>query len=400
MSRLTLSLQKLFFQGMRSVWPVWKKGEQVWVFRDADVREILLRDQEFTIRPVNQVKIERRIGSFLLNMDDGPEYQHEVGALRKTVKREDVPWIREFVKKHAEETLSNLTQATRFEVVRGFMREIPLRLLGAYFGTPGHEDEQMLYWNRALFWDIFLNVADKPEIIASADHVAPLFNDYLEHLIQEVKEKIKGGESVPDTMLTRLIQNQIYEQQPFLDDDGIRRNIAGTLLGAEEPIAEACANILDELFRKPLIFAQAQAAAMRDDIQEIEQIVFEAFRFQPNLPVIIRYAEKDLMLASGRQIPKGKIVYAFIASAMFDARKFPDPRSFRTDRPKTDYLYFGLGLHKCFGTYVNFVVIPEMLMALLKLPGLRPGGKLMKEGPFPDRWILEWEASGKPKQGE
>ena len=395
MSRLTLSLQKLFFQVMRGVSPVWKKGTHVWVFRDADVREILMHDQEFTIRPVNQVKIERRIGPFLLNMDNGPTYQHEVGALRKTVKREDAQWIRAFVKRQAEETLSQLTQTTRFEVVRGFMREIPLRLLGAYFGTPGYEDEQMLYWNRALFWDIFLNVADKPEIIASADHVAPLFNDYLVHLIQELKEKVKQGESVPDTMLSRLIQNQVREQQPFLDDDGIRRNIAGTLLGAEEPIAEACANILDELFRKPAVLAQAQAAAMRDDIQEIEQIVFEAFRFQPNLPVIIRYAEKDLTLTSGRQIPQGKIVYAFIASAMFDKSRFPDPRSFRLDRPKADYLYFGLGLHKCFGTYINFVAIPEMLMALLKLPGLKPEGKLIKEGPFPDRWILEWKGNRK-----
>ncbi|MEL6133488.1 MAG: cytochrome P450, partial [Bacteroidota bacterium] len=393
MAQSTLTAQQLFFRIMRSIWPIWKKGKQVWVFRDEDVREILTRDRDFTIRRVNQEKIERRIGPFLLSMDDGPTYQQEVGALRKAVKREDVAWVRRFVKDQSQEVLAQLTQTSHFEVVRGFMREIPLRLLGSYFGTPGPDDETMLKWNRILFQDIFLNVADKPEIIAEADAITPAFNTYITSCIQDIKDKIAQREPLPDTMLVRMIQHQSQEPA-YLDDDGIRRNISGTLLGAEEPIAEACANILDELFRRPKVLAQVKRVAAEGDIKKMEQWVFETFRFQPNLPVIIRYAEKDCTLASGRKIPAGKIVYAFIASAMLDHRRFPAPSTFRLNRPQEDYSYFGMGLHQCFGKYINYVAIPEMLMALLKLPGLRPAngkeGKLIKEGPFPERWVLQW----------
>jgi hypothetical protein len=52
-------------------------------------------------------------------------------------------------------------------------------------------------------------------------------------------------------------------------------------------------------------------------------------------------------------------------------------------------------MHQCFGLYVNRVQIPEVLTALLRLPGLRRAagrqGHVALDGPFPERLVLEFD---------
>jgi cytochrome P450 len=71
---------------------------------------------------------------------------------------------------------------------------------------------------------------------------------------------------------------------------------------------------------------------------------------------------------------------------MFDALRIATPDEFRLDRSPRDYLFFGYGLHTCFGQHVNQVQIPRILEPLLARPNLRraqgDAGKLTREGPF------------------
>jgi hypothetical protein len=52
-------------------------------------------------------------------------------------------------------------------------------------------------------------------------------------------------------------------------------------------------------------------------------------------------------------------------------------------------------MHQCFGLAINHVQIPEIVAALLRLPGLRraPGsaGHVALDGPFPERLVLEFD---------
>ena len=81
---------------------------------------------------------------------------------------------------------------------------------------------------------------------------------------------------------------------------------------------------------------------------------------------------------------------------MFDPDAFTEPRAFRIDREQSLYLHFGHGLHLCYGRPINLVQIPEMVMALLRLDGLRratgPAGRAAYEGPFPDRLVVEFNS--------
>lgn len=80
---------------------------------------------------------------------------------------------------------------------------------------------------------------------------------------------------------------------------------------------------------------------------------------------------------------------------MFDSKVFNQASRFRSDRPDWAYLHFGYGLHTCFGRYVNVVQVPEVVSAVLRLDNLRRAsgrdGRIVYEGPFPDRLLLEFD---------
>jgi cytochrome P450 len=99
-------------------------------------------------------------------------------------------------------------------------------------------------------------------------------------------------------------------------------------------------------------------------------------------------AQQDYQLAAaephGTLIAKGTTVFALTWSAMFDPRVLDAPEEFRPDRPGYHYLHFATGFHACFGRYISWVQIPQILKPLLKVTGLHPAGAPTYDGTFPD----------------
>jgi cytochrome P450 len=104
--------------------------------------------------------------------------------------------------------------------------------------------------------------------------------------------------------------------------------------------------------------------------------------------MVVRVAKEDYRLAAGEQhetlIRKGTTVFALTWSAMFDPRVLDAPEEFRSDRPDYHYLHFATGLHACFGRYISWIQIPQILKPLLKLKSLRPTGAPEFDGTFPE----------------
>jgi cytochrome P450 len=251
----------------------------------------------------------------------------------------------------------------------------------------------MLRWNRTVFRDVFLNLDNDPRVRETAARSSNEMNDYLRTLIRERKAILADGGKLEDNMLNRLIEMQGGDA-PFFTDDEIRSNIAGVFLGALELTSKACVNVLQQFFARKDVLEQARKAALADDVETMNKLAMEAMRFQPNMPVLLRYCgARQTIGGNGRRkrtVPAGKKVFAVISSAMFDRRTMTKPGRFDAQRPAGDYLYYGFGQHACFGTYINFVSIPEMLVALLRIKDLQPvagkRGEVVYEGPFPKSW--------------
>jgi cytochrome P450 len=138
--------------------------------------------------------------------------------------------------------------------------------------------------------------------------------------------------------------------------------------------------------------ARAAAAANADNDDALADLVFEALRFRPINPMVVRVANEDYRLGAGEPhetlIHKGTSVFALTWSAMFDSRVIDAPEQFQSDRPDYDYLHFATGLHACFGRYISRIQIPQILKPLLKLKGLRPAGAPEYDGTFPQTFSV------------
>jgi cytochrome P450 len=201
-----------------------------------------------------------------------------------------------------------------------------------------------------------------------------------------------------DDVLGRMLalQGPAY---PWLDDVAVRRNLAGIIVGAVDTTSKFVTLAIDELLRRPVALAQAREFALKNEMDFVRQYAYEAVRFNPHHPLQVRFCSRETQLAlrQGRSktLPAGSRVFIATLSAMFDPEVFVQPGEFNATR-QAEYLHFGYGLHTCFGRAINGVQIPELLAGLLRLPGLRRAqgslGRILYDGPFPDRLVLEFDA--------
>ncbi len=366
-------------------------GTTVVVTRHADVVEVLDRDTEFTIAELNGPRMRRWNGDFVLGMDGGPTYEREVAALRRAAPA-DLAAVASFVADAAAALVDAARPAGRIDVVGGLCRVVPTRVVATFYGVPGPDEATTMRWMRALFDAVFLDDSRRARKVAQLTVAEQ--RPYMETLIAERRSALAAGHDVGDDMLSRLVAMGATEA--WLDDDAVRRNINGVIVGALETTAKAAALAIDELLRRPTALATARAAALSGDVDVVRGHVWEALRFLPHTPLLERHTARATTVGRRhRTVPAGATVLVFTSSAMFDGAAFPEPDRFRADRPLDRYLHFGQGLHTCFGLAVNRVQIPELVAAVLRLPGVRraPGGegRLRWDGPFPDRLVVEFD---------
>jgi len=162
-----------------------------------------------------------------------------------------------------------------------------------------------------------------------------------------------------------------------------------------ETTSQAAVQALLVLFSKPNALASAAAAARADDDDALSALAFEALRFRPINPMVVRVAKEDFTLAAGEPhrtlIRKGTAVFTLTWSAMFDPRVLDAPEEFRSDRPDYHYLHFATGQHACYGRYISRIQIPQILKPLLKLKGLRLLGAPEFDGTFPETFRIAAE---------
>src|SRR5262249_16693762 len=144
---------------------------------------------------------------------------------------------------------------------------------------------------------------------------------YLHGLVADRKKELASGSPVPDDFVTRLLKLQI-ESPPGPDDDTIRRLIGGTIVGAVDTNLKAAVQAGDTLLDRQGELTAAHAAAVAGDDRLAARYVFEALRFNPQNPFLLRHCRQDHVVAAGTSretnIPSGSLVLAGTLSAMFD----------------------------------------------------------------------------------
>lgn len=380
---------------LRRHWPVCRWGSLAIVARHADVKRVLEDSERFGVTEIYAQRMERATGAFLLGWENTPEYQREVSLIRAAVPSGDLARVRALAGQRAQQLLDEVCEQGQLDVVGQYARLIPLYLVEQYFGVPAPDRPAMLRWLRSVFWDLFVNLSDDQQVTKAAVRDGELLRNYLSEVIVE-HQRLRAAGRAPDDFVTRLLALR-ERSYPDLDDEALRRNIGGVIVGAVETQAKALVLALHELLRRPGHFAGARRAAIAGDDDLVGRYVFEALRFNPHNPLIVRRCHQDTVFGAGTEheatIRRGTTVYALTLSAMFDEEVVDDPEHFRVDRPGQHYMHFGAGQHECFGRMLNHVVLPEAIKHLLRLPQLRISletPRIECEGPFPERLLLDF----------
>ncbi len=379
-------VRRVLFGLLRKHKPVLVLGKLVIISRDSDVRETLARDTEFTIAEINGPNMQRLNGPFFLGMDRSEAYSQEQGALRRVIKPGEDQLIRSIVKTHCDDMINAALPVGRIDMVSQFSRPVARRFIRDYLGVPGPDEVTMMRWMRSLFHDLFLNLNNNRGIQISAEQSFRELGPYLLDLIAERRQRLQQGEQFED-FLSRLIKMGL-DGQHNLDDDGIRRNISGLIVGALDTTSMASTLIVELLLDKPEVLQQAKQFV--DDEQQLLHVCFDVFRFNTMAAAMRRHCKNGAEIA-GVKIPAGGNVLAFTSSAMFDESAWPEPFSVRTDRPLDRYMHFGDGMHRCFGEYINRIQIPMIVGSLVRLNNLKKASGILYDGPFPDQFVLRFD---------
>jgi len=349
-------------------------GDKVIAARHADVLDLLARDLDFRIGPVNEVKIDAvNGGPFVLGMDRGDRLAREREALYRALAEVDTASLHQAAEADARRQLDAAGEA--IDVVGDYARPVAAHTARRLFGIgSGLDPTLFMDVARAIFAHTFLNQTNDEAVKARALRAAVLMRQWFD---AEIARRRAGGEAPPD-MMSALLRNT------WLDDDTVRRTLGGMLVGSIDTTASTVAKIVATLAGDKAL--TACVAADVDNPGRLEGWCLDVMRHWPHNPIVIRQAAQDTVFNTVK-VKKGDQMIAWTQAAMLDASVFPSPGLLRPDRPPSTYLHFGGGLHPCAGRVVNAFQIPLLVGGLVRR-GIVSAGPIEWAGPFPNRLVV------------
>jgi cytochrome P450 len=345
--------------------------------RWSDVREVLSRDLDFVIEPVNKERIERINGPFILGLDRSTTHLHEREILYKALNPDDIPRIQNTAAENARSLLESIGAGGSIDVVNGYARRVASRSASALMGVEGPNEDDQMRVARAMFHELFLNLGEDKKVREKALEASEELRTWIAKNITARRK----SQTPSEDMISRLIALGV-------EDDLIRRTVSGMFVGAIDTTATCVAQIMDVILKRPHL--KRQIMRDLDNPLKMRGWCYEALRFWPHNPVVLRQAARDCTV-DGYKIKAGANVVCFTLAAMHDASAFPKPSLADPNRPNEYYLHFGGGLHPCAGRAINGVQIPTLVTELLRRdPLLR--GDMEHDGPFPDKLILKLQS--------
>lgn len=380
---------------LRRFWPMLGVGRFLLVTRNADVREILERQDVFHT-PYGPEMTEIAGGNnFILGMQDGADYRRMKSIVLSAFPIDEVEQVvRPLAFRHAQEIM--LRAEPDFDVVDNLLKVVPVRICRDYYGMLIEDEKMFADWANALSGLFFADPLGDPV----NRELAVVAADRIKRLIDRSIEAVREGSTSRCTPFGRLVT--LLDDEPAgLSVGEIHSIMLGMIAGFAPTNLLAAGNCLDVVLshgdaRKAI----EEAIAARDDAL-LERVVVEAMRFKPIWIGPLRYVARDTVIAKGTRrehaVKAGTSVMPATLSAMFDPDVVARPETFDFERPNRDYLVFGHGIHQCVGAAIARVQIAECFRAIFSKPAVRrakgKAGRLSRLGAYPDSLKIVFEPS-------
>ncbi|WP_404962159.1 cytochrome P450 [Streptomyces sp. 147326] len=236
------------------------------------------------------------------------------------------------------------------DLVAGFARPLPLRVIGALLDIPAGDQERFAAWVATM-----LSPRSREGLVQAIGDIHRFLVDLV-----ALRRAAPG-----DDMLSRLIAAR-DEEDRLTEDELV--SLAFLILGAgSENVQHVISAGVLTLIEHP-----EQLAELRVRPARVADAVEEILRYtSPNQTAIRRFPTEAVEIG-GVPIPAGDTVLFSLASAHRDPARYPDPDRFDIDRADKAHLALGHGMHYCLGAPLARLQLTLALGSIIeRLPHLR-----------------------------
>jgi len=217
------------------------------------------------------------------------------------------------------------------DLIREYALPIPTTIIAEMLGVPVADKHKFHRWSSAI---VSSNATGLGMLLAIPRVVA---------FVRYIRKLIASRRASPQADLVSALVSS-GEAGDQLSADELLAMVFLLLIAGHETTVNLIGNGTLALLENP-----DQMETLRQDPALIRTAVEELLRYASPLETATeRYAREDVTI-EGVTIPQGSLVFAALASANRDDRRFPNPDKLDLTREPNRHLAFGLGIHYCLG---------------------------------------------------
>jgi cytochrome P450 len=276
--------------------------------------------------------------------------------MMKAFSAREIEVMREVVQRIAHDLVDEIEADGTADLVAQFAVRLPIAIICRMLGVPVEDA---------------LKLGDAVARVAKSFDAAPISPADLElasasyvTLEQYFAEALDARRARKGTDLISLLLH-VEENGETLTQEEILSNIILLFLAGHETTSNMLGNALISLHCHP-----QQLALLKSNTSRMPKAVLECLRYEGSVQSTARSALEDVEI-SGVELPRGTMVYLWLASANHDPAKFANPERFDIDRDEGRIATFGAGIHHCLGSRLALMELEIALGVLFeRLPGL------------------------------
>jgi cytochrome P450 len=276
--------------------------------------------------------------------------------MMKAFNARQIDTLREVVQRVAHDLVDEFETDGTADLVAQFAARLPIAIICRMLGVPVEDA---------------LKLGDAVARVAKSFDAAPISTADLElacasyvRLEQYFVEVLDARRARKGADLVSLLLH-VEENGETLTQGEILSNIILLFLAGHETTSNMLGNALIALHRHP-----QQLALLKSDPSRMPKAVLECLRYEGSVQSTARSALEDIEI-SGFELPRGTMVFLWLASANRDPAKFTQPERFDIDRDEGHIASFGAGIHHCLGFRLALIELEIALRVLFeRLPKL------------------------------
>lgn len=416
-ARLVIRFVRLYAAVFRDLWPfalLWPVprlfGLRL-VVRHDHVREVLARDDVFEVpfgAEIARLNDGEAPGTpFLLGLDDRAAHGEQANTLMSVFRlADDIKRVTRLSFDCAQAHLGTKADA-RFDAIGDLLTAVPLDICERYFGVPLAPSERTLFARASI--ELSGHLFGCPPIGPSKHGRENIAGDYVRAVVDRaidlaVRRAVAATPAAEGSVASRREKETAVDwllREYGAGTDGrhhVRAVLIGMIVGFVPTNTMAGGYMLETLLtprpgrkRPREMMEEASRAAASGDDDRLARCLFEALRFKPINLGPFRDCRRPYAIG-GVTVRAGEHVLASTSAAMFDRRVVKKARRYVPERPASNHLHFGFGMHWCLGAAIARVQLTQTFKALLlREPGR--ASRLEYWGLFPYR--LEVSINGR-----